>query len=417
MGQISWTYYRDYRTPLTWELCRDMYATRGYKPKRERSFMDKDNRLSYKPIDHNTYISHDEKKNCWHVFRRFWSANRWRKIMEVHANDKWRIFSDTDAVYDGGRIFPDVESVMNLPDSEFTSDHMSQGAMHSLNQMLPCHVYRKKNSYYINNETLAYESGIEVDYQTNYWYPKRRQINTEYGRVPNYRDFQFQRVEAVSYELHQAIDDYVDKFVRTAYRKSITSNLLNSGVIDLCTQATRKIGIPCHRTKWIDDLPVSEPTPVIASRRGVVMEWQYLNHNQPDVLLFKLICRAGLIGRADEADLAHRMNKKPKDFHHDRPFPMYLLYKAMRMKTMFSEEYITDLILELRKNCDPKSENELVRDVLGRYVRRFFNKFLIVRYCENLYGSLINDECPHPTWGRGVHVPPPLLPGVVSPGQ
>ena len=105
MGYTLWSDYTEGTSPITWDLCQKLYDTRGHKRLEDRKPTDKDTYLTYKGIASYTYLAYDNKRSCWTVFLKYWSGNRWRKIIEVHLNNRWRIFSDTDEVYHRRKVY------------------------------------------------------------------------------------------------------------------------------------------------------------------------------------------------------------------------------------------------------------------------------------------------------------------------
>ena len=401
MGYTLWSDYTEGTSPITWDLCQKLYDTRGHKRLEDRKPTDKDTYLTYKGIASYTYLAYDNKRSCWTVFLKYWSGNRWRKIIEVHLNNRWRIFSDTDEVYQR-RGLHNVESVMALPDNEFSQTYVSNLGRHRINQMIPCHLYNKRRSWFVNNKHLPFTSGMEVSYQTNYDYPRWWTI-TPRSWVYSRTTAETQEVELASKDLNRMIKNYVNRFVDYTYQSPCAY------AIPFCDS----------HVVWLDNLSTEGLLESKQDRYRSVVEWKYLKHESPDIILYKLICRADLIGRDDEVEKARSINSrgKPENFLIDKPFPVYLLYKAMQSETMLSEDYIRNFI----ENYECKTHSseaaprikQMAGQVLEQYIMKFYRKFLILR-ATGMHDEITNGQGGQ-KWGLGMYIPKTLsMPGSIT---
>ena len=345
MSYVLWSNYTQGREPLNWDLCQELFDTRGFKLKRDRKPTDKTNYLSYKCIASHTYVAYDSKRNCWTVFIKYWSGNRWRKIAEIYLNSRWRIFSDSDEVYStsiAGRTLPDVESVMALPDSAFTSTYMSGLAIHRLNQMLPIHLYNKKNVTFINNKHLKYKPGISVDMQTNLLYPKWWVVAprswTHSRNAQELNDMQ-----EWAKNLNTSLRSYVNKFVSYTYQKPSSHGKDKKYILKMKGLTAEGIRDPeQNESAWIDNLSNTNKSKVVADGHyRTIVDSNYIS-SKSEIKLYQLIFRAQRIGHSDEDEVAGRVRVNDTRERRDiiKCFPVYLLYKAFKSETMLDETYI-----------------------------------------------------------------------------
>jgi hypothetical protein len=396
VGYLLWSdFSKESNDPLTWDICQELYDRRGYKPKHLRENSD-DKYLDHKAIASYTYIAYDKVRTCFTVFLKYWGGSCWRKIAEVHLNDKWRVFADCDPIYGHKDVLlKDVKAVMALPDKAFSQDtdglaHISNLGQWRLNQLLPTFIYNKKCKTYINNKHLPFKNGQLITYDTNYSYPKWF-IVAPHVWSRGSRNTQLKETERNRIQLDKDINLYVRQFVRKTFRRK--EELPSDARISLLSfgEPSDFDIYPSVECDWMTMLTTQGLGEEKQDRHRPVVPWGYFNRERADIKLYQMFTRAISIDNdLDEIQIvraleSQSLSKKDKKFW-VYCWPVYLLYLAICKETIWPQAYIKKFLYDHQHSGNQtKTYNSvyscesITRVLLKKYLKRFYSKFLLLR--------------------------------------